>query len=92
MRDPVLAAEQRACIDSSRRYIESAIRRAYGPHGDISGVAQLAIILIHGISIQVLFEHEHWSHDKVRQLLSGQIETVLGREPVVMDIAAAARP
>ena len=79
MRDPVLAAEQRDCIESSRRYIENAIRTAYGPRGNITGLAQLVIILIHGISIQVLFEQEHWSHDKVRQLLSGQIETVLGQ-------------
>jgi len=83
MRDPLLAAEQRACSERSRRYIENAISTAYGPRGDIAGVAQLVIILIHGISIQVLFEQEHWSHERVRALLAGQIETFLRRGLIV---------
>ena len=82
-RGALLAAEQRACSERSRRYIENAISTAYGPRGDIAGVAQLVIILIHGISIQVLFEQEHWSHERVRALLAGQIETFLRRGPIV---------
>ena len=81
VRDPVLASEQRASIEATRRYIESAIRAGYGPHGDIHGAAQLVIVLIHGISIQVLFEQENWSREQVRELLSRQIGTVLNRGP-----------
>lgn len=82
VRDPVLASEQRGCITTSRKYIESAIKAGYGPGGDISGVAQLVIALIHGISIQVLFEQESWSREQIRKLLSRQIEMALGRGPV----------
>ena len=84
VRDPVLAAEQRACIATSRECIESAIRTGYGAGGDISAAAQLVIALIHGISIQVLFENESWSRDRIRDLLSKQIEMVLDRRPVVV--------
>jgi TetR/AcrR family transcriptional regulator, transcriptional repressor of bet genes len=83
VRDPVLAAEQRACIASSRQSIERAISSGYGPGGDISGAAQLVIALIHGISIQVLFENESWSRDRIGKLLAAQIEMALGRGPLV---------
>ena len=82
VRDPVLASEQRACIATSRKQIESALRAGYGPGGDISGAAQLVIALTHGISIQVLFEEGSWSRDQIRNLLSRQIEMALGRGPV----------
>jgi TetR/AcrR family transcriptional repressor of bet genes len=82
VRDPVLAAEQRACIATSRQSIESAIRAGYGPGGDIAGAAQLVIALIHGISIQVLFENESWSRDRICKLLASQIEMALGRGPL----------
>ena len=81
VRDPVLAAEQRACIATSRNCIENAIIRGYGNGGDVSGAAQLVIALIHGISIQVLFENESWSRERIRKLLSSQIEMALGRGP-----------
>jgi len=83
VRDPVLAAEQRACIATSRKSIENAIRVGYGLGGDIRSVAQQVIALIHGISIQVLFEQESWSRDQIRKLLARQIEIALGRGPVV---------
>jgi AcrR family transcriptional regulator len=83
VRDPVLAAEQRACIATSRQSIERAISVGYGPGGDISGAAQLVIALIHGISIQVLFENESWSRDRIGKLLAAQIEMALGRGPLV---------
>lgn len=82
VRDPVLAAEQRACIATSRRSIVSALELGYGPGGDINGVAQQVIALIHGISIQVLFEGESWSRDQIRKMLSKQIEMTLARAPV----------
>lgn len=82
VRDQVLAAEQRASIALSRACIERAIEAGYGPGGEISGAAQSAIALIHGISIQVLFEQQSWSREKVRRLLSQQIETALGRAPL----------
>jgi len=82
VRDPVLAAEQRACTGASRRYIENAIETGYGPGGDISGAARLVIALIHGISIQVIFENESWSRDRICTLLSNQIELTLGHPPV----------
>jgi TetR/AcrR family transcriptional regulator, transcriptional repressor of bet genes len=82
VRNPVLAAEQRACIATSRQYIESAIETGFGPGGNIGGAAQLVIALIHGISIQVLFENESWSRDHISKLLSSQIEMALGRGPL----------
>jgi AcrR family transcriptional regulator len=82
VRDPVLAAEQRACTEASRRCIESAIETGYGPGGDITGAARLVIALIHGISIQVIFENESWSHERICRLLSSQIEMTLGRGPI----------
>jgi len=82
VRDPVLAAEQQAANAASRRCIESAIRAGYGPGGDISGAAQIVIALIHGISIQVMFENESWSRERICGLLASQLEMVLGRGPV----------
>jgi AcrR family transcriptional regulator len=91
VRDPVLAAEQRTCIATSRRSIERAISVGYGPGGDISGAAQLVIALIHGISIQVLFENESWSRDRICKLLAAQIEMALGRVPSRSETSARRR-
>jgi AcrR family transcriptional regulator len=82
VRDPVLAAEQRSCIATSRQSIERAICSGYGAGGDIGGAAQLVIALIHGISIQVLFENESWSRDRIGKLLAAQIGMALGRGPL----------
>jgi hypothetical protein len=81
VRDPILAAEQRASTAATRQHIENAIKIGYGPGGDISGAAQLVIALIHGISIQVMFENGSWSRQRIRELLSTQLEMALGRRP-----------
>jgi TetR/AcrR family transcriptional regulator, transcriptional repressor of bet genes len=90
VRDPILAAEQRACTAAARQHIENAIRIGYGTGGDIGGAAQLVVALIHGISIQVLFENESWSRQRICQLLSTQIEMALGRRPVATRLARRA--
>lgn len=77
-RDPVLAAEQRTCIATARRSIEDAIKTAYGTDGDAGSIAQVVIALIHGISIQVLFEKPSWSHEQVRLQLSREITMAIG--------------
>lgn len=88
VRDPILAAEQRASTAASRQHIENAIKIGYGPGGDISGAAQLVIALIHGISIQILFENGSWSRQRIRELLSTQLEMALGCRPVATRQAA----
>lgn len=87
VRDPVLAAEQRACIATSRASIENAIRAGYGSGGDIGAAAQLVIALIHGISIQVMFEDDRWSRARIAGLLQHQLQMVLARGPLMESAA-----
>lgn len=79
LRDPRLAEEQQCRIDETRGYIEQAIRLAYGSHGDAGELARLVIVLIRGISLQLLFEPGSWTRDQVRSLLASQISAALGR-------------
>lgn len=82
IRDPVLAAAQRSCIARARTHLERAFAAAYGPSNDIAEAARLIITLIHGISIQVMFEEQSWSRKAIHELLSRQLEQLLGRGPM----------
>jgi AcrR family transcriptional regulator len=79
IRDPVLASEQQSWIATSRKCIERAIEAGYGAQIDSSHLAQLVIALVHGISIQVLFEPRSWSHEQIHAVLSSQIGSALAR-------------
>jgi TetR/AcrR family transcriptional repressor of bet genes len=80
IRDPVLASEQHISIENSGKCIENAIQAGYGPGEETRNLAQLLIALVHGISIQVLFEQQSWSRDQIYKALSRQVETTLGRD------------
>jgi AcrR family transcriptional regulator len=79
-RDPVLASEQRYWIATARRSIEGAIRATYGDNSNIGTAAQMIIALLHGISIQVLFEPESWTEERVREVLAQQLESAIGHD------------
>ena len=79
IRDPVLASEQQYWVANSRLYVEQALEAGYGRGGDIEGAARLVIALIHGISIQVMFDKTSWSRESIRSALARQLELVLGR-------------
>lgn len=82
VRDPVLAAAQQSVMTATREYIESAIRKSYGPNEDCAAAARLLITLIHGVSVQVLFERQSWSREEIRALVAKQLTMALGREPL----------
>jgi AcrR family transcriptional regulator len=82
IRDPVLASEQQSWIATSRKCIERAIEAGYGTGIDTRGLAQLVIALVHGISIQVLFEPHSWSREQIHAVLSSQIGGTLARRSI----------
>jgi TetR/AcrR family transcriptional regulator, transcriptional repressor of bet genes len=76
-RDPVIAAHLQASSDAGLQSIASVVRARLGESVDLLKISRLLSAVVQGISLQVLVHQEEWSEDKVRGLLTEQVETVL---------------
>jgi AcrR family transcriptional regulator len=81
VREPVLATELRYWVEHARKSIEAAITTWNGGTGEnVKTAAKQAIALIHGISIQLLFDPGSWTREQIHEALARQMETTLGRK------------
>jgi AcrR family transcriptional regulator len=77
--DPVFAAEQRAGIDNALKRIGIVARNRFGERDDLGAAVQMLITVVHGISVQALFDPNSWPPDRVQTVLSRSIEMALWR-------------
>lgn len=75
--DPAFAAEQRAGVEDARRWIGAVVRDRYGDRADGADAVQMLITVLHGISVQALFDPESWSQDRIRETLTMVVELIL---------------
>jgi TetR/AcrR family transcriptional regulator, transcriptional repressor of bet genes len=82
--EPLFADEQRLWSEHALARVGEVIRSRFGDRIDSRQAAQLLIALVQGISLQALFDPVSWSREKIRTVLSREVETLLGQG----DIAA----
>jgi AcrR family transcriptional regulator len=80
-RDPAFAAEQRSWFEKGSELMRAIIRSHSGDRKDIAIVAQMLIALTYGISLQILFDRDGWSAQRVRTAFATAVDMALNLSP-----------
>jgi AcrR family transcriptional regulator len=75
--DPVFAAEQRAGIDDALKRIGIVARNRFGGREDLRTAVQMLITVVHGISVQALFDPDSWPPAQIQEALTRVVTMVL---------------
>lgn len=78
LRDKKLAAELRSWTEETLGRIELFIENIRPECPDRRDVATRLIAMVHGISIQRLFDRESWPTERIRDVLMSEVELLLG--------------
>lgn len=76
-RDPVFAVQHRASTQAGLDCIARVVRLRLGDRADVARISRLLSAVVQGISLQVLVEQDEWTLEKVRSLLTEEVEMVL---------------
>jgi AcrR family transcriptional regulator len=87
LRDQAFAAELHSWTDEGLLRIQAFIKARNPQCIDGERVAKRLFALIYGISVQMVFDPQSWSHEAVRQALATEIDLLLGKKANVARIS-----
>jgi TetR/AcrR family transcriptional regulator, transcriptional repressor of bet genes len=79
LRDPAFADELHSWIDEALLRIQVFIKVLNPQCADPTRVARRLFALIYGISVQLVFDPQSWSHGAVRHALTTEVESLVGK-------------